>query len=216
MEGAFSCRQRGKLCVWARKNVPTYAAKPQAARAARRRRQAILCAANRLRAHDGFRAVTMESIAATAGVSKATLYRWWPHKSAVLMEAFLTATGPCCAAPDTGNIRDDLRRRLRGLCQAFSGPHGVEIAGIIAEAQADPEAADAFRRQYLAPRRAEALAALACAQRRGQVRQDVNLETVVDALYGPLYFRLLTGHAALTSEFADALAETLLDGILQK
>ena len=91
-------------------------------------RQAILCAASGLLARDGFAGVTMEAIAARAGVSKATLYRWWPNKSAVLMEAFLAATAPCCAAPDTGDVRNDLRQRMRGLAQAFSGRLGTIIA----------------------------------------------------------------------------------------
>lgn len=86
----------------------------------------------------------------------------------------------------------------------------------MAEAQADPEAADAFRTQYLCPRRAEALDALTRAQTRGQIRAETDLETVADALYGPIYFRLLAGHAPLTPNFADALVETLLEGILQK
>ncbi len=179
-------------------------------------RQAVLCAANSLLIRDGFQNVTMEAIAAAAGVSKATLYRWWPHKSAVLMEAFLAEAAPCCAAQETGDIREDLRRRLRGLAAALGGGMGAVLAAILAEAQADPEAAEAFRTQYLAPRRAEALDALSRAQARGQIRPDAALETVVDALYGPLYFRLLAGYPPLTLDFADSLAETVLDGILPK
>ena len=179
-------------------------------------RQAILCAANSLLVRDGFENVTMEAIAATAGVSKATLYRWWPSKSAVLMEAFLAAAAPCGAAPDTGNVREDLRRWMRGLCQTFAGRAGTIIAGIVAEAQGDPEAADIFRSHYLAPRRWEVKNALARAQARGQLRADTDLESVVDALFGPVYFRLLAGHASLTAEFADTLVETLLDGLLKQ
>lgn len=177
-------------------------------------RQAILCAADRLLARDGYGGVTMEAIAATAGVSKATLYRWWPNKSAVLMEAFVAANGICCAGADTGSVREDLHRRMRGMTAAFSGAMGRTISGMIAEALADPEAATVFRAQYLAPRRAEAVAALTRAQQRGQIRPEAALEVAVDALYGAVYFRLLTGHGPLTPEFADALVETLLSGLL--
>ncbi len=179
-------------------------------------RQAILCAAGRLLARDGFRDITMEEIAATAGVSKATLYRWWPNKTAVLMEMFLETNGPCCAFPETGDLRTDLHCRMRGVAQALSGRMGTIMAGIFAEAQADPGSADFFRTEFLTPHRAEVLAALARAKARGEIRPEVNLETVVDALYGPIYFRLLAGYAPLPSDFADTLVETLLHGILRK
>ena len=179
-------------------------------------RQAILRAAHKLLVRDGFAALTMEAIAGEAGVSKATLYRWWPCKATVVMDGFLAATDPCCAGPDTGDVREDLSRRMRGLTQVFSGCQGKVIAGVLAEALSDPEAAEAFRRQYLAPRRAEAIEALTRALVRGEIRPDADLETAVDSLYGPIYFRLLTGHAPLTTQFADSLVSTLLDGLLQK
>ena len=179
-------------------------------------RQAILAAAESLLARDGYAGVTMEAIAVTAGVSKATLYRWWPNKSAVLMEAFVAANGTCCAGPDTGDVGADLHRRMRGMTAAFAGDMGVTISGMIAEALADPEAAAVFRTQYLAPRRTEAVDALTRAQKRGQIRAGADLEVAVDGLYGAVYFRLLTGHGPLSPEFADALAETLLRGLLEK
>jgi len=179
-------------------------------------RQAILVAADHLLARDGCGGVTMEAIAVTAGVSKATLYRWWPNKSAVLMEAFVAANGACCAGPDTGDVGADLLRRMRGMTAAFAGAMGVTISGMIAEALADPEAAAVFRAQYLAPRWAEAVDALTRAQKRGQIRAGADLEVAVDALYGAVYFRLLTGHGPLIPEFADALVETLLSGLLEK
>ena len=102
---------------------------------------------------------------------------------------------------------------MRGLCQTFAGRTGTIIAGIVAEAQNDLETADVFRSQYLAPRRLEARDALARAQARGDIRADADLETAVDALFGPVYFRLLAGHASLTTEFADTLVVVLLDGL---
>jgi AcrR family transcriptional regulator len=132
------------------------------------------------------------------------------------MDGFLAATDPCCAGPDTGDVREDLRRRMRGLVQVFSGCQGKVIAGVLAEALADPDAAEAFRRQYLAPRRAEAIEALARAQGGGEICLAADFEMAVDALYGPIYFRLLIGHKSLSPEFADSLVHTLLDGLLQK
>ena len=179
-------------------------------------RQAILRAAHELLVRDGFASITMEAIAAEAGVSKATLYRWWECKATVVMDAFIAANGPCYAGQDTGNLREDLRRRIRGMCQAFAGPFGTVIAGMVAEMQADPFAANAFRQQYLAPRYAETMQSLAEAKQRGQIRAEADLEAVADALFGPIYFRLLTGHAPLTPTFADGLVETVLNGVLPK
>ena len=176
-------------------------------------RQAILSAANDLLVRDGFAAVTMEAIAAEAGVGKATLYRWWPGKAAVVMDAFLAATGPCAPFPDTGCLVEDLRGQMRALAQAFSGRAGTVMRGVLAEAQSDPEAAEAFRTRYLAPRRAETRRVLERARSRGQICPHADLETAADALYGPLYYRLTAGHAPLDTAFVDALLSLIFQGL---
>lgn len=158
----------------------------------------------------------MSAIAGRAGVSKATLYRWWPNKAAVLMDAWLEATARGCAMPDTGCVREDLRRLMRTAVGAFAGLDGRAMAQALAEAQSDREAADAFRSHCLAPRRAEARAVLARAQDRGEICPDADLDTATDALYGPLYFRLLAGHAPLTPCFADALVRIVMDGLAKE
>ena len=178
-------------------------------------RRAILRAAHDLLALDEA-GVTMSAIAERAGVSKATLYRWWPNKAAVLMDAWLEATARGCAAPDTGCVREDLRRLMRAAVGAFAGLDGRAMAQALAEAQADPEAASSFRARCLAPRRAEARAVLARAQARGEICPDADLDTATDALYGPLYLRLLAGHAPLTPCFADALVRIVMDGLAKE
>ena len=176
-------------------------------------RQAVLRAAGDLLARDGFAAVTVEAIAAEAGVGKATIYRWWPGKAAVVMDAFLAATGPCAPFPDTGCLEEDLRGQMRALAQAFSGRAGVVMRGVLAEAQSDPEAAHAFRTRYLAPRRAETRRILERARERGQLCPHADLETAADALYGPLYYRLTAGHAPLDAAFVDALLALIFQGL---
>ncbi len=176
-------------------------------------RRAILRAAHDLLARAGCAGVTMEAIAQRAGVSKATLYRWWPSKAAVLMDAFLETATPCRNTPDTGCLREDLRRQMRAAVQALSGPDGRSLASALAEAQADPQAAARFRASYLVPQQAGVHAMLARAQACGELRAEADLDTVTDALYGPLYFRLLAGHAALTPCFAEALVEVALHGV---
>ena len=176
-------------------------------------RRAILGAAGDLLARAGCAGVTMEAIAHRAGVSKATLYRWWPSKAAVLMDAFLEANAPCRAASDTGCLAEDLRRQMRAAVRALSGQDGQTLAGALAEAQGDPEAGGLFRARYLTPRQAGTREILTRAQGRGEIGPDVDLDTVLDALYGPLYFRLLVGHAPPTPEFADALVRMALGGL---
>lgn len=176
-------------------------------------RQAVLRAAGDLLARDGFAGVTVEAIAAEAGVGKATIYRWWPGKAAVVMDAFLAATGPCAPFPDTGCLEEDLRGQMRALACALGGRMGTVLRGVLAEAQSDPEAAEAFRTRYLAPRRAETRRVLERARDRGQICPQADLETAADALYGPLFYRLTAGHAPLDSAFVDALLSLVFQGL---
>ncbi len=176
-------------------------------------RRAVLRAATDLLARDGFADVSVEAIAGEAGVSKATLYRWWPGKAAVLLDAFLAAAGPPTPFPDTGCLEEDLRGQMRALAQALGGCAGTVLRGVLAEAQSDPEAAEAFRTRYLAPRRAETRHVLERARARGQLCPSADLEAAADALYGPLYFRLTAGHAPLDAAFVDSLLALVFHGL---
>jgi AcrR family transcriptional regulator len=174
---------------------------------------AIRAAALELLDEVGFAALTVEGIAARAGVGKTTLYRWWPNKAGVVMDAFLSAYGACSPFPDTGCVHEDLRRQLRLAVQLLAGPKGRAVAALLGGVRAAPELGEAFRTHWLGPRREEARRVLLRGRERGQLRRDSDLDAVIDALYGPLYFRLLTEHAPLTRGFADALTETVMAGI---
>jgi AcrR family transcriptional regulator len=178
-----------------------------------RARQAILSAASVLLARDGFAAVTVEAIAAQAGVSKATIYRWWPNKAAVVTESFLELTAPHIEFVATGSVRADLRLQMQRLTQVLMSPSGQVIAALIAEGQADPEVAQAFLTRWVSVRRRETRGVLEQGIARGELRPDLDLDVVMDALYGPIYFRLLTRHLPLDAAFADRLADHVLRGI---
>jgi AcrR family transcriptional regulator len=178
--------------------------------------QAVLGAAMRLLEQGGYAHVTMEALAAEAGVSKATLYRWWPGRAAVILDAFLATASPCVPTLDTGDFRADLQCQMRGLAQALSGCAGALIAAILAEAQSDPETAEALQTRYFVPRRAAAQQRLERAQSQGQIASGLDIDSALDALYGPLYFRLLAGHTPLTTEFADSIVGFVLDGLTPK
>jgi AcrR family transcriptional regulator len=178
-----------------------------------RARRAILQAANELLESDGFAAVTVEAIAERAGVSKATVYRWWPNRAAVVMDGFLSTVSSEVPFPHTGHAREDIRLHMRRLTEAFSGRMGRTVAALIAEGQADPELAAALRSRWLSVRRAEAKEILELGIECGELREDLDLEVAVDVLYGPIYYRMLVGHAPLDDDFADALADHIFAGL---
>ena len=175
--------------------------------------RAILGAANRLLEQDGFHDLSVEAIAAEAGVSKATIYRWWPNKAAVVMDAFLAATGPQLSFPPDVPARESVRAQMRTLVDLFNQGTGQTIAALIGEAQADPDLAEAFRARWIANRRAIALEILARGVANGELCPDSDLEVALDSLYGALYFRLLVGHLPLTHAFVNHLVDQVFAGL---
>jgi AcrR family transcriptional regulator len=195
----------------AAKNDPQ--ARPPGRPRSERARRAILQAANELLESEGFAAVSVEAIAERAGVSKATIYRWWPNRAAVVMDGFLSIVSSEVPFPHTGHAREDIRIHMRRLTEAFSGKIGRTVAALIAEGQGDPELAEALRSRWLSVRRTEAREILELGIERGELREDLDPEVAVDVLYGPLYYRMLVGHAPLDDDFADALADHVFAGL---
>ena len=177
-------------------------------------RQAILDAAASLLFDDGLSAVTFERVAQSAGASKMTLYKWWPTPGALALDAYFAAVETTLAFPDTGDIEADLRTQLHAFVDLMTHKRGGPvIAELVGEAQSDSELAKAFSARYTHPRRQLAVDTLVKAQRRGQVRPDVDPEVVVDQLWGGCYHRLLLPDQPLTPAFADALVHNLMFGI---
>lgn len=158
---------------------------------------------------------TTDSIAERAGASKATIYRWWPNKEAVFIEALREATAQEMPFPDTGDLREDVRRQLQDFVKLLTGRRGRTFKAFLAAAQSDPEVAEAFRTLWIEPRRAQAKAALERHQREGRMAKEVDLEAFIDLLYGPFYFRLMAGHRPLTPQLAETIAEAALRGLVQ-
>jgi len=178
-------------------------------------RKRILQAALQLMEEAGFAQVTAEAIAERAGASKATLYRWWPNKAAIVIEAFREAVEPELPFPDTGSFRDDIQTQVRNFARVLSGRGGKMLRAFIVAAHSDPEVATAFRSIWSDPRRAEAKAMLRRSRRRGQLRKDADLDLVLDALYGPLYYRFLVKNEAPAQKYAEALADLVLQGLVE-
>jgi AcrR family transcriptional regulator len=173
-------------------------------------RAAILRAAIELLQSKGFTAMSVDAIAARAGVGKATIYRWWPNKAAVVMDAFLADTAPGMPFPDTGSTREDLRRQMRSVIRLFNTPTvGGPFVALLGESQHDPALAAALRERFVASRRAAAKEVLRRGIERGELRPDLDLEVAMDALYGPLYYRLLVSGQRLTPRYADVLLDQI-------
>jgi AcrR family transcriptional regulator len=178
-------------------------------------RQRILQAALELMEETTFAQVTAEAIAERAGAGKATVYRWWPNKAAVVIEAFREAVTPELPFPDTASLRDDLRTQARNFAGVLASSKGKMLRSFIVAARSDPDVAAAFRSIWSAPRRKEAKKMLRRKQAQGQLRKDVDPDLVLDALYGPLYYRFLVKNEPPARKYAEALADLVLIGLAQ-
>ena len=162
----------------------------------------------------GFASTTTDLIAERAGASKATIYRWWPTKAALLLEALRDVVAQELPFPDTGDLKEDVRQQLRNFVKLLTGLRGGVLKSFVAAAQSDPEVAEAFRNVWVIPRRADARQVLEKHQQEGRLPAGVDLELLMDLLYGPLYYRLLAGHGAVSPAYADRITELALSGLV--
>jgi AcrR family transcriptional regulator len=165
---------------------------PDPARRSERARSAILESALTISRERGYEKTTIEAIAAGAGVGKQTIYRWWPSKGAVVVEALNEAIGSASEFPDSGDVREDLKAQMRSVSAALGGPElGATFRAVIAAAQSDPLIAEALPTLIIEPRVEACKRRLEGARQQGQLREDVDLDVVVELLYGPLYHRFV-------------------------
>jgi AcrR family transcriptional regulator len=179
-------------------------------------RQAILEAAADLLIEDGFAAMTIEAVAARAGVSKVTIYKWWPTRGAVAVDAYFQRSAPTNTIQETGDLARDLTTQLRRIIRAFHGRPGKAMAELIGASQGDPSLADRLRSAWLQPRRDAAAALLQRAVDSGEIRPDADIAALMDQLFGPIYYRLLLQHEPLTDQFAESLVNTVLHGVARR
>jgi AcrR family transcriptional regulator len=177
--------------------------------------RAILAAAAELLLERGPRAVSMDAVAERAGVSKATIYRWWRSKEMLALDALLDWSAALVPARDTGTLRGDLLALVQPWVREIRrGPFGRVIAAFVSAAQSDPQFAAAYRSHFVDARREAGRAAFARAKARGEVPADLDVEVALDLIYGAVYHRLLHGHAQLTDRFARDVVQLALGGIL--
>ena len=193
----------------------TAEAAPRGRPRSERAHKAILGAAAELLLARGLSAVSMDAVAERAGVSKATIYRWWPTKETLALDALYTEWATVQPYPrDTGSLRGDLLALLRPWVRLVqSRPYARVIAALLTTVHTDPEFAAEYHRRLVEPRRDQARTVLRRAIERGDIPASTNIEVAVDLIYGPLWHRLLHGHAPLNDRFTQDVVDMALGGI---
>jgi AcrR family transcriptional regulator len=176
--------------------------------------RAILTATVELLAERGLAAMSIEEVAARAGVGKTTIYRRWPSKGLLALDAFVDSFREEQPLPDTGTLRGDLLSALhawvRAVTQTAMGPM---LTGLIAEAQYDPELRGAWRDRVLEPLREQHRVMLDRAIARGEIAASVDRDVVLDLFFGAAEHRLLLGHLPMTGEFIADVVDMILAGV---
>lgn len=175
--------------------------------------KAILAAAYELLLENGFGTVTVEKIADRAQVSKATIYKWWPNKAAVVMDSFLSAAMSRLPVPDTGSVIKDIVVQVTNLARFLTSREGKVINELIAEGQFDTKLAAEYRLRYFNPRRQDSLRILERGVKRGELKPELDLELCIDLIYGPLFYRLLVTGETLDDVFIETLINYAFEGI---
>jgi AcrR family transcriptional regulator len=170
---------------------------------------AILTAALKLLRKKGYRSVTIEGIAAEAGVGKQTIYRWWPSKAAVVLEAFARRTADRVTMPDTGSVQGDLEVFLGQAFEMLTRESGQMVRSLMSEALLDVEFSVSMREIFIASRRRALRDILIRGIKRREIPSDVDIELVIDLVYGPMWYRLLNNHAPLDKVFARQLSQMI-------
>ena len=173
--------------------------------------QAILDATLGILLEQGYRSVTIEGVAARAGVGRPTIYRRWPSKPAVVVAALVQSDRLALPAPDTGSLRNDLIAVQRHQVERMNSPDARRVtAGLIADLADDPELADTYVSQFLAPRRATVWEVLSRGVDRGELDADVDFAFVYDLLVGPLFMRAVVWGEPLAPDAAEKTADVVL------
>lgn len=173
----------------------------------------ILSASYTLLLETGFGAVTVEKIAERAKVSKATIYKWWPNKAAVVMDSYLSAASARLPVPNTGTVMNDILIHATNLSAFLLSREGKIITELIGEGQFDAGLAEAYRARFFAPRRQEARELLERGISRGELKAALDVGSTIDLLYGPIFYRLLITGDTPDEAFVQYLITSAFEGI---
>jgi AcrR family transcriptional regulator len=175
--------------------------------------QSILRAASALLSERGLDAMTIEDVAARAGVGKSSIYRRWPTKGTLALDAFLVDFLAQQPAVDTGDLEEDMREALTLWVRTVVGtPTGRALVGLIAEAQVDEDLSRGWIERVMTPVREQHRAMVDRAIARGEIPSDTDVDVIMDLLYGAAYHRLLQGHLEVTPQFIQLVARMVAEG----
>jgi AcrR family transcriptional regulator len=171
---------------------------------------AIMDAVHALLQKKSVRDLTMEEVARRARVGKPTLYKWWPTKATLVLAMLCERMAPNLEKPTVLTAEESLRFRVRRLIDAFNGPFGKIVAGLIAEGQSEPHILQQFYERWVSPRRTATIADLQRGKNTGELHADAEPELLNDAIFGALYYRFLLRSAPLTRRFGEELVEQVI------
>jgi AcrR family transcriptional regulator len=174
---------------------------------------AILKATLYLLERQPLRKVTADAIARRAGVSKTTIYKWWPNKRLVALDAYLAGMTEQVAMPDTGSAEMDFTLQLKSVMAFYTSPLGRLFSQFLAEGQSDPGFLALFRERFLYARRDMARIMWRRGVDRGEIREEIDGEIALDLIYGPMIFRLLAGHGSLSDRESEAVVAAVFGGL---
>ncbi|MEC7029556.1 MAG: TetR/AcrR family transcriptional regulator [Pseudomonadota bacterium] len=177
-------------------------------------RKAILDATRRLLTHMPLSELSIEAIAKKAKVGKTTIYRWWPNKASVAMEAFLEQPGVQNIVPTTATAQDAIKKQLESLIRQLRGQNGRIIAGIIAESQSSNEVLDLLYEKFLKERVTPLYEKVEEGINNGEFRSDIDIEIALDILVGPLFMRVLSGEHGMDNNFAENYPTQAVNALL--
>jgi AcrR family transcriptional regulator len=187
---------------------------PDPSRRNARAHAAILDATRELIAKIGYDKMSIEAIAAAAGVGKQTIYRWWPSKAAVVLDMWSPEVHQQLTFPNTGDLAADLKTQIKSVIDLSNDPNfAPSFRALVAEGQHDPVLASQLVDRIFGPRIEAAKERLRAAQQDGQLAPDVDLDLAIDLFYGGFYHPYLLRVAPLSHEHAEAVVDAVLTGI---
>ena len=173
---------------------------------------AIMDAVYALLQKKSVRDLTIEEVAKRAKVGKPTLYKWWPTKTTLVLAMLTERMAPNLEKPTALSAEESLRFRVRSLIDAFNGPFGKIVAGLIGEGQSEPAIRQAFFDRWVGPRRTATVADLQRAMNAGELRPDTEPGLLNDAIFGAIYYRFLLRSGPLTRRLGEELVEQVIRG----
>jgi AcrR family transcriptional regulator len=178
---------------------------------------AILHAASELLAEEGLLAMTLDAVAARAGTSRATIYRWWDSKEALALDTFEAGFEEqvARASTDTGSLVGDLQANLEARMQVLTAPGALRLfAALLGQVHADPAFGTAYRERVFTPLRESAREIFRRAMARGEISGDIDVDLAVDLLVGPLNNRLLHGYTKADAAFVRGIVRSVMRGLI--